>query len=157
MIKQIKITYGSGEGSTKLSAFDKALWDAGIANYNLIKLSSVIPKNTKVVVKKLDWNNKDIGNKLYVVLSECITDKIGKEAWASLAWVQAKDGSGILIEHNGNNKEKVIELIKDSLKQVVEYRPKKYGPPKWKIEGIKCKGRPVCAVVCAVFQSEAWK
>ncbi len=44
---KIKVTYGIGEGATKLAAFDRALFDAGIANYNLIKLSSVIPENSE--------------------------------------------------------------------------------------------------------------
>lgn len=39
----IVVTAGVAECPTALSAFDAALMDAGIANYNLIYLSSVIP------------------------------------------------------------------------------------------------------------------
>ena len=53
---KIKVTYGTGEGLTKLAAFDRALFNAGIANYNLIKLSSVIPKNSEVLIEKLESN-----------------------------------------------------------------------------------------------------
>ncbi|MCJ7816384.1 MAG: pyruvoyl-dependent arginine decarboxylase [Candidatus Aenigmarchaeota archaeon] len=66
---EIKVTHGTGEGPTALAAFDKALYDAGIGNYNLIKLSSVIPGNSKVIIEKIDWNEKEHGYKLYAVLS----------------------------------------------------------------------------------------
>ena len=36
----ISITSGLGQGPTTLAAFDAALRDAGIANFNLIRLSS---------------------------------------------------------------------------------------------------------------------
>jgi arginine decarboxylase len=39
---RIYVTTGKGEGPTPLAAFDAALIDAGIPNYNLIYLSSVI-------------------------------------------------------------------------------------------------------------------
>lgn len=57
--RTIYVTSGIGEGQTNLSAFDAALWDAGIANFNLIKLSSVIPPHSKVLVKNLKNNGKD--------------------------------------------------------------------------------------------------
>lgn len=37
----IYVTTGTGEGPTPLAAFDAALINAGVANYNLICLSSV--------------------------------------------------------------------------------------------------------------------
>jgi arginine decarboxylase len=40
---RIQIATGTGAGPTPLGAFDAALLDAGVANYNLICLSSVIP------------------------------------------------------------------------------------------------------------------
>ena len=38
-----------GRGSTELAAFDAALVGAGVANFNLIRLSSVIPPDGEVV------------------------------------------------------------------------------------------------------------
>jgi hypothetical protein len=35
----IRVTSGTGTGPTELAAFDAALLDAGVANYNLIPLS----------------------------------------------------------------------------------------------------------------------
>jgi arginine decarboxylase len=153
----IKVTYGTGEGLTELSAFDKALFDAGIGNYNLIKLSSVIPEHSKVFVQKVNWNQKEHGYKLYVVLSKCIETTSGKEAWAGLGWLQDKGGRGLFVEHRGSSEEEVKNLISGSLKSVQEYRSEKYGKINHKIVGIKCKDRPVCAVIVAVYKSEGWK
>jgi arginine decarboxylase len=160
---EIIVTYGTGEGSTKLAAFDKALYDAGIANYNLIKLTSVIPFNSKVTIKKINWNEKEYGDKLYVVLSDRREDEVGKEAWAGMGWIQQKNsagevggGGGVFMEHKGSSKEEVEEMIKDSLASIKEYRPKEHGEIKYKITGIKCKDKPVCALVCAVYKSEGW-
>ena len=43
----IYVSSGIGYGQTKLAAFDAALNEAGIANFNLIKLSSVIPPKVR--------------------------------------------------------------------------------------------------------------
>jgi len=42
---RIDIVWGESEGKTLLSAFDRALLNAGIHNFNLISLNSVIPPN----------------------------------------------------------------------------------------------------------------
>ena len=43
---KVAITSGKAEGPSKLNAFDNALLDAGIGDVNLIKVSSILPKNT---------------------------------------------------------------------------------------------------------------
>lgn len=40
---------GSGEGRTELTAFDRALMDAGIANLNFIRVTSILPHDVRVV------------------------------------------------------------------------------------------------------------
>jgi len=49
---EIVLTSAIGSGKTSLSAFDDALFKAGMGNYNLIRLSSIIPKNAKIKVKE---------------------------------------------------------------------------------------------------------
>ncbi len=153
---KIIVTWGTGEGPTKLAAFDSALMSAGIANYNLIKLSSIIPPGSRVVVKKFKAGREEFGNKLYVVLSERIETRNGFFAVAGLGWIQAKDGRGLLVEHWGESKTEVRELIKKSLLHMASERGWKCGRIRNKIASIKCKGLPVCAVVAAVFVSENW-
>ena len=46
---------GIGKGETALSAFDAALKQAGVYNYNLICLSSIIPPGA--IVKEVEYYN----------------------------------------------------------------------------------------------------
>lgn len=154
----IYITSGIGSAPTQLGAFDAALWDAGIANYNLIKLSSIVPRGTKIVSKRLSQNgNKDFGNKLYLVLAEKLETERGRDAWAGIGWVQSKDGKGLFVEHHGSKKEEVVNLIDLTLESMARYRKEKFGKIHRRLVGIRCKSEPVCAVVAAVYKSEDWQ
>lgn len=154
----ISVTSGVGRGPTKLSAFDAALYDAGIANYNLIHLSSIIPDGWEPVVNKLELNDVEYGYRLYVVLSSCIVTEIGQEACAGLGWVMSTDDSkhGLFVEHTGASKEEVQVAIKESIMSMIAYRPENYTEIKEEIISIICEGEPTCAVVVAVYKSEPW-
>ena len=155
---QISIASGVGTGQTKMSAFDAALWDAGIANFNLLKLSSVIPENSQITEsKKLDIDpNKDFGKRLYVVLSEKRESEKGREAWAGLGWVQREDGRGLFVEQEGAQKAEVIRLIKETLEDMTKTRNLKFGEIHYRTTGIRCEDKPVCALVAAVYLVEDW-
>jgi arginine decarboxylase len=47
--KALSVVAGSGEGRTELTAFDRALMDAGIANLNFIRVTSILPSDIRVV------------------------------------------------------------------------------------------------------------
>lgn len=47
--KALSVVAGSGEGRTELTAFDRALMDAGIANLNFLKVTSILPQGVRVV------------------------------------------------------------------------------------------------------------
>ena len=160
MERIIPVTYGTGAGSTPLAAFDAALFDAGIANHNLIHLSSVIPSGIVPVVKKVDLNYAgSFGDKAYVVIAERREVRKGHEAWAGLGWVVAEEQPprGLFVEHWGENEEEVISSIKKSLGSMVRYRRETYGPVQYKTMGIACEGEPVCAVVVAIYEAEGWR
>lgn len=44
------LTAGSGRGNTPLTAFDAALRSAGIADFNLIKVTSIVPRGVPVLL-----------------------------------------------------------------------------------------------------------
>lgn len=152
----IAVTSGVGRGQTKLAAFDAALWDAGIANLNLIKLSSIIPTGAVVEAKKPSFIEGDFGKKLYVVLSENRESEKGREAWAGLGWVQAESGQGLFVEQEGSHENEVVRLIKETLSDMVKYRGGNFGKIRHRIIGIRCDDEPVCAVVAASYQLEQW-
>ena len=41
--KQVILTSGVGVGSTEINAYDNALLNAGVGDYNLVKVTSVLP------------------------------------------------------------------------------------------------------------------
>jgi arginine decarboxylase len=47
--KAVSIAAGAGEGPTDLNAFDRALMDAGIADLNFLRVTSVFPQGARVV------------------------------------------------------------------------------------------------------------
>src|ERR1700734_2746613 len=98
---QIEITSGCGAAPTALAAFDCALLDAGIANFNLLYLSSIIPAGTTLVRKKPEVQSLEHwGDRLYVVIAQQRETETGTEAWAGIGWVQEEASArGLFVEH----------------------------------------------------------
>ena len=156
----IKVSAGHGSGPTKLSAFDSALNNTGIANYNIIRLSSVIPPNTKIEVseKALTKLPGDWGDRLYVVMAEERVDTPNVEAWAGIGWVQdKKTGKGLFVEHEGNSEKSVRSDIRQSLEALMAIRNVNFGDIHMKVTGVTCTNHPVCAMVVAVYQASDWE
>lgn len=157
----IYVASGIGSGPTKLSAFDAALNDAGVANYNLIKLSSVIPPESKIIVHKSPIPKNKVpgkwGDKLYVVMAEVRVDTPNEEAWAGIGWVQdPKTGKGLFVEHDGKNENTVRNDIKQSLEGLMATRNINFGKIHMEVVGKMCHHHPVSALVVAVFQASGW-
>lgn len=158
---KIVISKSTGSGPTRLSAFDSALNNAGIANFNLIRLSSVIPPKS-ILIKHTDGIsvNKpsgEWGDKLYVVMAEQRVDKPNTEAWAGIGWVQdKKSGKGLFVEHEGYSEKTVRQDIRQSLEALMATRNIDFGPIHMQVNGTVCKNHPVCAMVVAVYESTGW-
>lgn len=158
-MKKIYVVSGMGQGRTELSAFDDALYKAGIANFNLIYLSSVIPPDLKPkVVSNAKLNNVGKGERLYVVMSSYATSEKGKGVWAGVGWVlsKKKGNPGLFVEHHGGTKKEVEVLIKQSLEDMTRRRKGSFGPIQKKIIGGVCKKESLCALVVAVYKVEKW-
>jgi arginine decarboxylase len=158
--RTIEVLRSSGTGPTALAAFDAALRDAGIANFNLLRLSSVIPPDTEVIpiggrASRIDggW-----GDRLYVVMAEIRADRPGREAWAGIGWVQDEvSGKGLFVEHEGYAEHQVRNDIEQSLGALVAGRPEdEFGPMQSVVHGVRCEDLPACAMVTAVYESEPW-
>lgn len=154
---EIVITSGTGSGPTPIAAFDHALLNAGIANYNLLYLSSVLPAGSRVVRRPFQAPREEFGHRLYVVLAHLETHIHGESVCAGLGWVQAPEtGKGLLVEIHGTSHRAVERGIERSLKAMVANRHEPYGPIDSEITGIECRAEPVCALVAAVYQSRGW-
>ncbi|MDR7605612.1 MAG: pyruvoyl-dependent arginine decarboxylase, partial [Armatimonadota bacterium] len=47
--RAVTVATGAGEGSTEVNAFDRALLDAGIANLNFLRVTSILPAGARLV------------------------------------------------------------------------------------------------------------
>lgn len=154
----IDVNAGLGTGPTELSAFDQALVNAGVANFNLIYLSSVLPPSSEVHV--IDGQHKPKGtwgDRLYVVMAQQRTSTVGAEAWAGIGWIQDEETKqGLLVEHEGHSEEQVRSDIERSLEALALNRSTTFGPMQMHVTGGRCEGEPICALVTAVFESEPW-
>lgn len=159
----IHLTSGIGSGPTKLSAFDSALNHAGIANYNIIRLSSVIPPDTTIVEHAEGLIRQKLmpgtwGDRLYVVMAEQREERPNAEAWAGIGWViDKKTKKGLFVEHEGSSEQTVRKDIEQSLEALMTTRNVDFGPIHMKVAGSVCKHMPVCAMVVAVYQASDWE
>lgn len=96
----IELVWGEGSGETELGAFDHALSDAGIHNYNLVELSSVVPEGATVEhVGTLDPDRWTVGDLLAVVVAKATSSTDGERIAAGLGWAMAAEG-GIFMENH---------------------------------------------------------
>lgn len=155
----IQIVSGVGTGPTKMAAFDAALRQAGIANYNLLTLSSVIPPASSIIEPKAEELaiGGEWGDRLYVVLAENEVDTPNTEAWSGIGWVQDEtNGKGLFVEHHGGSERTVQKNIEDSLHAFAEGRGMEFGPVQMKVRGIMCDRDPVCSLVAAIYYTTPW-
>lgn len=156
---RLHLSAAIGRGRTELAAFDNALVAAGAANYNLVRLSSVIPPQSTVVEAgdgpaptEGAW-----GDRLYVVYAEQRTTVPGTAVWAGVGWVQdATDGRGLFVEHEGDDEATVRSQIEMSLEDLQTSRARSMGLIHMSVIGAVCIDTPVCALVLCRYRSESW-
>lgn len=158
----IHLATGTGTGPTELSAFDGALNATGIANYNLLRLSSVIPPSSTLITHENEAIPASVmpgqwGDRLYVVMAEWRASTPGEQAWAGIGWVQEKEsGKGLFVEHEGTTEAGVRGDIQKSLAQLMKTRGIDFGEIHMIVQGAICEDEPVCAMAVAAYQSSGW-
>lgn len=156
----ITIRLGCGHGPTHLAAFDAALREAGVADRNLLRLSSIIPPGATVERTPEPagcpgrW-----GDRLYVVMAEARVERPHEEAWAGIAWRQdPATGEGLLVEHHGHSQNQVETDLLSTLESITRGREHRlWGEPEMAVTGVVCEDEPVCALAVACFQDEPWR
>lgn len=157
---RIDVVAGTGEGPTGLAAFDEAEMKIGVADCNLVRLSSVIPPGSDVVeMDGATTKNPQWGDKLFCIYAEKRTSTAGENAWAGIGWVMLEDGKGLFCEHDGNSRDDVANQIRGSLTNFLKIRNRVPDESQFhmKIAGITSNGQPVCALAMAVYQAEHWQ
>ena len=115
--REVFFTKGVGKHANKLQSFELALRDAGIEKCNLIRVSSILPPNCKVIPRNRGIGKLKPGQITFVVLAESATDEPGRRVCAGVGLAVPAAGSryGYISEHHGYGmKEKrVADLVED--------------------------------------------
>lgn len=115
--KRIFITKGVGIHREKLSSFELALRDAGIAPFNIVRVSSIYPPHCKLITQEAGLKYLTPGQVLHVVISENATDEPNRLIASSVGIAIPKDPAqyGYLSEHHsyGWNEKKTSDYAED--------------------------------------------
>ena len=100
--KRIFLTKGVGRHREKLNSFEMALRDAGIALYNLVRVSSIFPPGCKIIPKSQGLKYLRSGEVVFCVMSQAETNEPHRLAAASIGIaIPAKsENNGYLSEHH---------------------------------------------------------
>ena len=115
--KYVFFTKGAGIHREKLASFELALRDAGIAKFNLVRVSSIFPAKCRILTRQRGLELLQPGQIVYVVLAETATNEPGRQMAASIGLAVPADGQqyGYLSEHHsfGETDEKAGDYAED--------------------------------------------
>ncbi len=115
--KKAFLTKGVGVHTEKLSSFEVALRDASIAQYNLVRVSSIYPPHCQMIPKSSGQKHMSPGQIVHVVMSESSTNEPNRLIAASVGVARPKDPNhyGYLSEHHsyGETAKKANDYAED--------------------------------------------
>jgi arginine decarboxylase len=99
---RIFLTKGYGQHKEKLASLEQALRMAGIAPFNLVKVSSIFPPGCKLVSRNEGLKFLNPGQITFLVMSECATDEAHRKISSSVGVAVPNDTAryGYLSEHH---------------------------------------------------------
>lgn len=110
-------TKGVGRHKDYLQSFEMALREAGIAEYNLVHVSSIFPPNCKRITREEGKKFLTPGQVVFVVMARNATNEPNRLVASSIGLAQPVDPSthGYLSEHHsfGETDEKAGEYAED--------------------------------------------
>lgn len=100
--KEIFLVSGVGVHKAKLSSFEMALRDAGIACYNLVRVSSIFPPHCKIIPAKRGVAKLHAGQVVFAVIAENSTNEPNRLIASAIGVAIPSDRSkyGYLSEHH---------------------------------------------------------
>lgn len=100
---RVFLTKGVGRHRYQLKSFEEALRDAGVANQNLVQVSSILPPKCKIVSKEAGLKELVPGSITFCVMARADTNEHGRLIASSIGIALPKDKSnwGYLSEVHG--------------------------------------------------------
>ena len=100
---QMFFTKGTGKHRESLQSFEESLRDAGIAGFNLVRVSSIYPPNCKIVSRERGLKQLSPGQIVFCILAECRTNEPNRLAGAGIGLALPADKAkhGYIAEYHG--------------------------------------------------------
>ena len=100
--RKLFLTRGVGVDREKLTSFELALRDAGIAQYNLVRVSSIFPPHCQIVTREEGLQLLQPGEIVFSVLAEMASNEPGRRIAATIGVARPADHNkyGYLSEHH---------------------------------------------------------
>lgn len=89
--KEVFLTKGVGVHKFRLSSFEDALRNAGVANQNLVSVSSILPPGCKIISKEEGLSKLGPGSIRYAVIARIDTNELGRRIASSIGIAIPKD------------------------------------------------------------------
>ncbi len=114
---KVFLTKGVGRHKYRLKSFEEALRVAGVAQQNLVQVSSILPTKCKVVSREKGVNSLVPGSISFCVLARADTDEHGRLVASSIGVAVPKDSNkwGYLSEVHGHgmNRQQAGDMAED--------------------------------------------
>lgn len=114
---QVFFTKGVGKHRNKLQSFELALRKAGIETCNLVRVSSILPPQCKILSRERGLRQIHPGQVTFVVLADAATNEPSRLIGAGLGLAQPADGTqyGYISEHHGYGMQsrKIGDMVED--------------------------------------------
>lgn len=146
--KKFFITGGKAFSPTsQLNAFDLALKEAGIAQCNLVPVTSILPPNSM----EIDPVEIPVGSITFAVISKMESEgdtRIG----AGIAWGWEKEGKyGLVAEAHGQmDRDSLREVLEWKIREMAKIREMELGGIKYRIEDTVVPSRNYGCVFAAL-------
>jgi arginine decarboxylase len=100
--RKLFLTRGVGIHKEKLTSFELALRDAGIAQFNLVRVSSIFPPHCQIISKEEGLKLLQPGEIVFSVIAEMSSNEPGRRIAASIGVARPADHDkyGYLSEHH---------------------------------------------------------
>lgn len=149
----IRMVWGSATAPTETSAYDGALAEANVHNYNIVTVSSVIPAGPAVETVGTAPDLGAAGQQLTVVQArETVAPGERGPAVAGIGWARSESGRGIFYEEAGTDAAEVQRRIERGLARGKELRDWAFVEEESVVETATAEADGyTTTVVCAVY------
>jgi arginine decarboxylase len=93
----VTLAAGAGEGGSEINAFDRALQNAGVADMNFLRVTSIFPRGARII----EVPPYPAGVLMPAVFARMTSTRPGDRISAAIGIGISRDSHGVIMEHAG--------------------------------------------------------